>query len=477
MTHMKKPTLLYLQIADSIEHQIRSEVLKAGDKLPSLRSICIEKGVSLNTAQQAYLELEKKGLIASRPQSGYYVAFTYKKVLQPPSSSSPSPVHGIEDIEKVISTVNANRRKTRGVLFSYGMPAVELLPVAKLNKAMQQAIRHLPDSGVSYDSAGGNELLKNQIAKRAHTWGGKLREQDIVTSAGSIGGISTCMLSLLNTGDTIAVESPIYYGILQLAKSMGLKVIELPTNAITGVDPDALEKVMRTKKIKLCLLVSNFSNPLGSCMPDEHKRAVAALMAKYDTPLIEDDIYGDLYLGHQRPTTCKTYDESGNVLLCSSFSKTLAPGYRVGWIVPGKYKYKVERTKVYHSLSNNSLAQQAIAHFLENERYDNHLQKLRQTLKTNQLHYLRCISEYFPEGTKVSRPEGGFILWIELHKKKNTLELYDRLIQQNISIAPGAMYTLQKQFQNCFRASYGLVWNEKVEQALKTVGKLSKNFS
>lgn len=472
---MKKQELLYLQIAGTIEHQIRNDVLKVGDKLPSLRTICIEKGVSLNTAQQAYFELEKKGLIESKPQSGYYVSFTHKRILSTPSSSRPSLVHGIEDIEKIISVVNANRQKNRDVSFSGGTPAMELLPIARLNKAMVQAIRHLPDSGVNYDHAG-NDHLKNQVAKRALTWGGKLKMSDIITTAGSMDAISICMMSLVKAGDTIAVESPVYYGILQLAKSLGLKVIELPTNAITGVEPEALKKAIEVKKIKLCVLVSNFSNPLGSCMPDEHKKEVAKLMEHYNVPLIEDDIYGDLYFGNQRPKTCKTFDESGMVLLCNSFSKTLAPGYRIGWIAPGKFKDKVERTKSYHSVATNSLAQQAIAHFLENERYDNHLYKLRQALKVNQLQYLRCISEYFPADTKVSRPEGGFILWVELNKKVNVLDLYDKAIQQNISIGPGTMYTLQKQFRNCFRLSYGLLWDEKVEKGLKLLGKLVKQL-
>lgn len=472
---MQKQEPLYLQVANTIEHQIRNGVLKVGSKLPSLRTICIEKGVSLNTAQQAYFELEKKGLIESRPQSGYYVCFTHKHILPSPSSSNPSLVQGIEDIEKIIATVNKNRRKDKGISFSGGTPAMELLPIAKLNKAMLQAMRHLPDSGINYDHAG-NDNLKNQIAKRSLTWGGNLRESDILTTAGSMDAISACMMSLVSAGDTIAVESPVFYGILQLAKSLGLKVIELPTNPITGIEPEALKKVLKVKKVKLCVLVSNFSNPLGSCMPDEHKKEVVRLLEEYNVPLIEDDIYGDLYFTTKRPRTCKTFDESGIVLLCNSFSKTLAPGYRVGWIAPGKFKDKVERTKYYHSVATNSLAQQAIAHFLENERYDNHLQKLRQALKINQMQYLRCISEHFPADTKLSHPEGGFILWVELNKKINALELYDKAIQQNISIGPGSMYTLQKQFRNCFRLSYGLLWNEKVESSLKLLGKLAEKI-
>jgi DNA-binding transcriptional MocR family regulator len=249
--------------------------------------------------------------------------------------------------------------------------------------------------------------------------------------------------------------------------------MELPTNATTGIEIDALKKALEQKKIKLCLLVSNFSNPIGSCMPDEHKKEVARLMEKHNVPLIEDDIYGDIYFGDHRPKTCKAYDESGIVLWCGSFSKTLAPGYRVGWVAPGKFKEKIERTKRYHSVSANALAHDAIGKFLESGRYDHHLRKLRQALHANSIQYLRSISEYFPEDTKVTRPQGGFMLWVELNKKADTIKLYDQAIQHKISIGPGCMYTLQKQYGNCFRLNCGLGWNDKVESALKLLGKLS----
>ncbi|HEV7232458.1 MAG TPA: PLP-dependent aminotransferase family protein, partial [Bacteroidia bacterium] len=245
--------------------------------------------------------------------------------------------------------------------------------------------------------------------------------------------------------------------------------------AITGVEIDALKKALEKKKIKLCLLVSNFSNPLGSCMPDEHKKEVVRLMEKHNVPLIEDDLYGDVYFGNHRPKSCKTYDESGIVLWCGSVSKTLAPGYRVGWVAPGKFKEQVIRTKLYHSISSNTLMQETIGNFLETGRYEHHLRKLRHTLHTNSLQYLRSIAEYFPEGTKVSRPQGGFLLWIELPGKTDAVRMFEKALQSQISIAPGRMFTLQKQYNNCLRLSYGLVWNERVENALKLIGRLAKN--
>jgi len=280
------------------------------------------------------------------------------------------------------------------------------------------------------------------------------------------------MLALAKKGDTIAIESPAYFGALQLAKNIGLNVLELPTHPGTGIEMDALKKSIESNKVNLCLLVSNFSNPVGSCMPDENKKEVVRLMEKHNVPLIEDDLFGDLYYGNQRPSTCKTFDETGIVLWCGSFSKTLAPGYRVGWVEAGKFKEKVDRTKSYHSLYCNTITHEAIGSFLENGRYENHLRKLRQSLHRNSLQFLRAISEYFPEDTKVSRPNGGMHLWVELNEKADTVELYNKAIRNKISIMPGRMFTLQNQYKNFFKLNYGMVWDEKVEEGLKVLGKL-----
>lgn len=467
---MKTKELLYLEVANHVEHQIKTDVLKVGDKLPSLRIIAREKGVSLSTAQQSYFELESRGLIESRPQSGYYVSYAHKNFKNVPQTSQPIIAHAEDDIEELITLVSHNADKA-DISLSRGVPSLSLLPVAKLNKSIVNATRSMEGGGLGYDFFG-NKNLKKQIAIRSLMWGGKLTSDDIITTSGSIDAISFCMLTLVQRGDTIAVESPVYFGILHLAKSLGLCVLELPTNPNTGVDINALKKAIEKKKVKLCLLVSNFSNPLGSLMPDEHKKAVVKLLEKHNVPLIEDDLFGDLYFGKHRPTCCKTYDESGMVLLCNSFSKTLAPGYRVGWMAPGKFKEKVARTKYYHSLYTASITHEAIGRFLENERYENHLRKLRLTLHKNSLQFLRCISLYFPDDIKVTIPQGGLHLWVELNKKIDTIELYNRAMKNKISIAPGRMFTLHHQYNNCLKLNFSLDWNDKVEGALKLLGKL-----
>lgn len=465
---------LYQQVGKGIEHQIRTEAITRGDKLPSLRMLCQLHGISQSTAMKVYYELEAKGLIESRPQSGYFVSGLLKINPALPDVSRPDGVTddiAIEDlVEKVFSTTEQEY-----ILLSRSVPSDELLPIAKLNKGLVQAMRDLPGSGTAYGDSKGTEKLRKQIARHTFHLPG-LSHEELVTTSGCINAISYAMMAITQPGDIIVVESPVYFGVLQLARSLKLKVIELPTHPQTGIEIDALKHVLETQKVKLCLLVSNFSNPTGSLMPDEHKKEVVRLIQHFNVPLIEDDIYGDVYFGAQRPLTCKSFDESGLVLWCSSVSKTLAPGYRVGWIAPGIFKEKIQRLKLLHCFSSANITEEAVANFLETGRYEHHLRKLRNALQINGINYKRAIQEYFPENTKISRPQGGFVLWVEFDKKIDTIKLYDRAIKHGISIAPGRMFSLQNQFNHCMRLNYGMTWDAKLNDVLKKLGQLAQKI-
>jgi DNA-binding transcriptional MocR family regulator len=469
--------LLYMKIAGSLEKQINNDTLKVGDKLPSIRMICRQHGVSMSTAQFAYYQLEAKSLIEPRPQSGYYVSNSFKKILAMPQVSRPEKKPVAKTVSDIIENSFHPAAENNFIVFSRGVPAMKLLPVAKLNKGAQQAIRSLPGGGTTYEPLQGNEKLRTQVAKWSFNWKGNLSEKDILTTAGCMSAISYCLMAITKRGDTIAVESPCFYGILQLSQSLGLKVLELPTDPQTGVDMDSLKKIVQKTKLAACIFVSNFNNPFGSLMPEEHKKESVALLLRYNIPLIEDDIYGDIYFGEKRPVCCKSFDESGMVLLCSSFSKTLAPAYRVGWVAAGKFMNEVMKIKLFHSLSSTSLTHEALGSFLETGRYEAHLRKLRKTLYTNFHQYVRVIGETFPEGTRLSRPQGGLSLWAELPKSVDTIELYNDAVTRKITFSPGSMFTLQKQFSHCMRLSYGLEWNEKTENALKTLGRLAKSMN
>lgn len=468
-----KKEVLYQEIARNIAWQIKKGVWKVGEKLPSLRTISNENGVSLNTAIQAYYELEKDGYIISRPKSGYIV--NYKPIrLSAPATTQPSVKNESKEVVELIAEVYrsleiGDKSITR---FSLGMPEDVLLPIAKLNKELIRAMQTLPGNGTRYDETQGNIHLRKAVARFTYSWNGNLTEEDIVTTAGVTNAVALALSVIVKAGDTIAVESPVYFGMLQLANSLGLRVLELPTNPETGIDPNALKRVL--PQINACLLISNFNNPLGSCMPDEHKKEVVNMLAEHNIPLIEDDLYGDIFFGNSRPKPCKAFDKEGNVLWCGAVSKTLAPGYRVGWIAPGRFKEAIIRRKNIHLISTPTLNQEAIANFMENDRYENHLRKLRRELCANSIHFAHSIMDHFPESTKIVTPQGGFMLWVELDKRIDTTELYYRAMQRKISIAPGRMFTLQEQYTNCMRLSYGQRWTPLLEERLKRLGDIIK---
>lgn len=471
-----KPEHKYHEVAERIEALIEKKVLRVGDRLLSVRALSKEQGISLSTAFQAYYLLESKGLIEARPQSGYYVKYSPEHILDMPRVCEPTDDAVPVSVDDMIHSVYLDLRSEKLLNFSMAAPAASLLPVAKLNKAINQVLRESPTGYNYYEHVQGNLQLRKQIARQAFNWGGTLSEDDIVVTAGAVEALSLCVKAVTKPGDTVAIESPTYFAIFQVMESHGLKVVEIPTDPVTGADLDYLEKAIPRFNIKACLFVNNFNNPLGSCMPDENKKRLVDMLARREIPLIEDDIYGELYFGRHRPKTCKFYDKKGLVLYCASVSKSLSPGHRIGWAVPGRFKDQVIRLKRMHTVSTNTLSQAAVANFLSNGRYELHLRHLRKALHTQSLRYVQGISEYLPVDTCITRPQGGFTLWIELNKRVNTYKLYKRALKHHIGIAPGQIFSSQGRFENCFRMSYGDPWNTRIEEGIRTLGKLIKEY-
>ena len=467
-----KKDFLYNEIAGNIADKIKSGVLKAGERLPSVRMLSKEHGVSINTAKRIFLELEAQSLVQSKPQSGYFVSPLNYLRLPLPEASQPLPVANNTEPDTLISGVYSTMGRSDLTLFSIGVPSGNLLPLAKLKKEIVLATRELKEGGTEYEPLQGNVKLRRMVAARSLAWEGNLKESDLITTNGCMNALALCLMAITKPGDTIALESPCYPGILQLAVSLGLKVMEVATHPVTGIEIDALKKLI--PKINVCLLVPNFNTPLGYCMPDESKKELVTLLAKYNIPLIEDDTYGDLHFGSERPKNCKSFDIDGNVLYCGSVSKTLAPGYRVGWVAPGKYKEQILKLKLIHSLSSTSVINEAVGNFLMTGRYENHLRYIRRTLLENYQKCADAIAEYFPEGTKISRPQGGLALWVELPEETDTGELYNYALKKHISISPGRMFTLQNQFHNCMRICIGLPWTDDLKLKLRQLGTLAK---
>jgi DNA-binding transcriptional MocR family regulator len=467
---------LYARLVSRIEKQIRQNLLKAGDKLPSVRALSSEQGISISTAYKTYVELENMGMIEARPKSGYYVKFSPALYSSSPEVKLPQKQIEQADVTEMIALVSRNLSGEEVIKFSRAAPPLELLPLARLSKSMMEAIRKSPSDNVNYENLQGNIPLRKQIAKNAFNWGGQITEEDIVTTQGCMEALVFCLRAVTKPGDTVAVESPTYFGIFNIMLSLDLRVLEIPVDPETGIDIEYLSRAADKVDIKACLFVTNFSNPVGSCMPDERKQQLVTLLTNKKIPLIEDDIYGEIYFGKNRPRTCKSFDKEGWVMLCSSVSKSLAPGYRVGWCIPGRFKDQIINIKMMHTITSATPTQAAIAHFFETGRYDLHMRNLRKALYTQCLRYMQSISAHFPAGTKISQPQGGYALWIELDKSINAFELYQAAIAKKISIAPGQIFSTDARFTNFIRISFGMPYDDKVEKSFRILGELIKSL-
>jgi len=468
---------LYLQVADGIEKMIDEDVLKIGDRLPSVRTLSEEYGISMGTAFQAYYFLEGKGLIEARPKSGYYVRFSNKRFPGLPSMIQPQSTSGDVSVKEMITSIYSDIAASQNVInLALAVPDISLLPAAKLNKSVTHALRRHKDHCISYEDPQGNLELRKQIAKLAFNWGGKIKPDEIVVTSGCLEAITICLRAVTQPGDTVAIECPTYFGIYQAIESLGLKAVEISASLATGMDLNSLEKAIKKFSIKACVVVPNFNNPLGSCMPDENKKKLFDIISKHNIPLIEDDIYGELFFGKSRPKTCKYFDTKGLVMHCSSLSKSLAPGYRIGWTIPGKFLEEVKQIKRMHNISSPTLTQAAMAHFLGNGRYEYHLKNLRKALHTQCLRYVQAIIQYFPTDTKVSRPHGGFVLWVELNNKINAFRLRTEAMKHHISIVPGKIFSVSCNYSNCIRISFGKPWNDDVDYALMMLGRIVKQM-
>lgn len=472
--HKRKP-LLYEQVAGQIERMIETGVLRPGEKVPSVRNVSRQQQVSMSTAFQAYYHLEIKGLVEARPRSGFYVRLAPRKISPLVTKSAPALTASEVKVHDLVAEILHNARNPGIIPLGAASISVELLPVARLQKLLFQAIRSSPERAIRYDFSGGMVELKRAIALRSADWQGSLVPDDVIITAGCMEALTLALRAVARAGDVIAVESPCYFGVLQAIESLGLKALEIATSTDTGICLEALEKALETQKIAAVMVVSNFSNPLGNMLSDEKKKALAEILGRHEVPLIEDDIYGDLHFGTVRPKTVKSFDEKGLVLLCSSFSKTLAPGYRIGWIAPGRFYEKVFRLKQMGSNGTSNPPQMAIAAFLQTGKYDKHLRTLRAALSGQVQLTAEAVAKYFPAGTRISRPVGGTVLWVELPEHIDSLLLYRRALQENIGIIPGLVFSAQNKYRNFIRLSCGHPFTEKIDAAICRLGEMVLN--
>lgn len=463
---------LYRQVALRIAELIEHGTLRPGERVPSVRRCSEQQNVSIATVMQAYRLLEDRGLIEARPQSGYYVRTM--RWTAPPEPELSKPAARVTDVqvsELILQVVKAGRDPNL-VKLGASLPSPELFPIRELHRALSSVGRRFPLAAHSYDAPPGNQALRVQVARRALEAGCLLAPDDIVTTIGVTEALNLCLRAVAKPGDVIAIESPTFFGVLHIIEALGMRVCEIPTFPREGICLDELEARLECCRIKACVFTLNYSNPLGSCMPEEKKQRLVRMLAERKIPLIEDDIYGNLVFGPTRPKVAKAFDEDGWVLLCDSFTKTLSPGYRVGWVAPGRFKAKVEFLKYVSTAANPSLTQMAIAEFLQNGGYDHHLRKIRRLYCSQAQLMTEAIGRYFPLGTKVTRPSGGMCLWVELPPETDALKVYQLAMASKISTAPGPLFSAKQRYRNFLRLNFGNPWSEKIEGAVRELGRI-----
>ena len=468
---------LYEQLAGELTRSIESGVLRPGEKIPSVRQMCSQRQLSQATVLQAYHALEDRGLIQTRPRSGYYVSGLWKGMPPEPGITVPAVDATAIDISELVFEVLGAVKSAKVVPLGSAFPSPLLFPLPKLARLLGSAARRLDPWATVRDLPPGSWELRRQIARRYLELGAQVPVDEVIITAGAMEALNLCLQAVTRSGDVVAVESPAFYAALQAIERLGLRAVEIPTHPREGVDVAALEAALQQHDIKACWFMTSFQNPTGSLMPGDNRRQLVELLARHGVPLIEDDVYAELHFGPRPEPPAKAYDREGLVLHCGSFSKCLAPGYRIGWAAPGRYTRQVSRLKLMTSVATNIPAQEALAQFLKLGGYEHHLGQLRRTLQSQQAAMLQLLGEHLPAGTRITRPQGGYFVWIEFPVSVDTLGLHRQAAALGISVSPGPMFSATRGFRNCMRLNYGHPLGKPMVDAVARLGQLAAERS
>ncbi len=469
---MEQSAFLYEQLAGRLATAIGHGSYAVGERLPSLRHVSRQFGVSLATAVQAYVALEGMGLVEARPKSGYFVRQRGAEEGTEPAPSRPRMQACQVSVGELALDLLARAQEPGLITLGAAVPGGELLPLKSLARLMAGKARQAADTVARYELPAGSPLLRRRIARLLRERACHVDPEELIITNGCMEAVTLSLRAVARPGDSIAIESPSYYGVLQAIEALGMKALELPTDPRTGVDLDALQRVLDRNLVRACLFMPSFNNPLGSAMPLEHRRRVAIMTADAGVPLIEDDIYGDLAFDQPLPPV-KSFDTTGNVLLCSSFSKTVAPGYRIGYVAAGAFDDRVRHLKLLGNVATAGLPQLVLADFLKGDGY-------RRVVRSAASDYLRrtdalrqAVLEYLPEGTRVTQPQGGFVLWVEMPGEVDSMKLHFRALEARIAITPGVIFSPRGDYRNHIRLSCGQVEEAVARRAVETLGRLA----
>ena len=470
-------TPLYLTLAERLAGLAASGSLRPGARLPSVRALSEQQGVSVSTAVLAYRTLEDRGVIEARPKSGFFVRRARNLPPVPATTRPPARAVAVET-NAIADAVLDAAGDPAYTSFGAATASEDLYAVERVRRALaRSAQRHASSLGV-YATAPGIAPLRQAISRRALELGCNLDHRNVVVTNGCMEAITLCLRAVTQPGDVIAIESPTYFGFLRAMQVLGLRAVEIPMQPGIGLSLEALEVALDTQPIKAVVAVPTLSNPLGTIMPVASKKRLAELLEQRGIPLIEDVICNDLAPTEEDRRAVRSFDRSGNVMICGSFGKTLAPGLRgIGWVDAGRWSGQVANLKRALSGGGSAVIEWAVAELLEQGGYDQSLRQLRRSF-ADQIHIARqIIAAAFPPGSRATDPAGGFILWIELPKSVDAVALYQRCIEQRIVIVPGTLFTTSTRYRNCLRLNVGGRWTAEREEALHAVGRMATQLA
>jgi DNA-binding transcriptional MocR family regulator len=469
----------YEAYAEELAQRIRSGQLRPGDRLPSVRELKRQRGVSASTVFSAYHLLESLGLVEARERSGYFVRAVHAGRAAAPAEPAPAePVgHAMAvDISTLVFEVLTQARQRELVPLGSAFPSPELFPLAQLAGCMGRALRRMDPWQTVEDLSPGNAALRHQISLRYGLHGVDAAASEIVVTGGAMEALNLALEVTTEPGDLVAIETPSFYAALQALERRGLRAVEVETHPRTGVVLESLQRVLDRHPVKACWFMPTFQNPMGCTMPDAAKERLVSLLAERRIPLIEDDVYGELHHGPRRPPPAKAWDREGGVLHCSSFSKSLAPGYRIGWVAAGRYAAALGRRKLMSSLATALPSQLALLEYLQEKRFDRHLRRLRQALARQQAAMVDAIERHFPAGTRFGRPEGGYFLWLELPDGVDALALHREALRLGVGVAPGHLFSADQRHAHHLRLNHGNPDDPRSEAAIRTLGELARQL-
>ncbi|MFM0088874.1 PLP-dependent aminotransferase family protein [Paraburkholderia sediminicola] len=469
-------TMRYKQLAVEIAGLIRRGDLAPGMRLPSVRQATKAYGVSPATVAHAYRSVEFQGLNETRPRAGFFVSVQAGQILPGSSFVRTTEVALTPETDDLLFHVLSSSNASGIVPLGAAFPSPAMFPSNQLDRSLASIARTMGAEAAFTELSSGNEGLRRQIGRRYMAAGMAVPTDEVVVTGGALEALSLCLQTITSPGDVVAIRTPAFYGALQALDRMRLKAVEIPMHPSGGLDVSLLADALKRHPIRACWFMTSFQNPTGASMPDTTKEALVALLAAHDVPLIEDDVYAELYFGASPVRPAKSFDRKGLVLHCGSFSKSLAPGYRVGWVAAGRFTQQIARAKSMTNISTSVPAQLAIADYLQSRSYDRHLRQFRQNLAAQQDNMVDAIERFFPSGTHVSRPKGGYFLWLELPVQVDSVRLFELSRKQGISNAPGPIFSGSGGYRNCIRLNYGHPWTHEIERGVETVGSLAHSL-